>query len=161
MTKELDTDVRNEYLAAGAGLHAEHHDLCDITVWCDSATSRVTRFTLLINHRVRRKAKTMGRVACPACKTRGAWWQAAAGDEEETGSGLARQLNPFRRDPAEEMPEMTLECVVCRAYLVQEHDENGDAADATTIVDGMALCDDHARSMIGVIAAKLPKRETT
>ena len=153
-----DLDVRNEHLTA------EQHDpmvepMCEITVWCDSATTRLTRFTLMVRHGAKRR-RTMGRMRCPQCKAQ-AWWQAAdlLGEDDqdepaEARPGLLTQLNPFRRDDEEE-EAVVADCVVCRAY--QARGEDIEVQAVTLILDGNGVCDEHGESMLKILASRLPE----
>lgn len=150
------SDDRNQMLDAEQA-DAEVEPLCEVALWCDSATTRVTRLTLLARHGTRRAKKVSGRARCPKCGGK-AWWQAAGEPEEdeERGPGvLALLASPFRREESEEVM-MELDCTVCAAYRVKYG--RGDVCAAGVIVDGNGLCDEHARSMLAVIAGRLPER---
>lgn len=160
MPQPYSDDVRNQMLAAEAAA-AEDEPLCEVALWCDSATSKVTRLTLMARHGTRRARKTAGRARCPKCGGK-AWWQAAQDEpEEDEGRGpgvLALLASPFRREHDEEEVPVELDCVVCRAYEFRER-VLGRVQAATVIVDGNALCDDHCKSMLVVIAERLPERD--
>lgn len=151
MARDLSEDIRNENLTGEPPARLE--DFCDLVVVCESASSPVTRWTLLAKHGARRDRR-YGRIACPRCRGR-AWWQ--LGDmpqRERKGPGLiGHLLFPFRRDQGEE--EDMGDCVVCRAYA--ERDGDADVFLATMVLDGNGVCDRHGAPMLKVIAEKLPE----